>query len=261
MADTTQPESTPSADHRLKGQVAIVTGASSGIGLAVARALAAEGAATVLAARRIDRLEAEARTLNESGHSAMAVRMDVTDMDDVRTGVEAATSAFGGVDILVNNAGIMVPSPLSEPQVEDWTRMVEVNVNGVLRGIAAVIPRMIERGGGHIVNVGSLAGRRPFPGGSVYAATKFAVRALTWGMHLDLGPDHGIRATDIQPGFVETEILDAMPDESRNEWLSQWEGRRTLTVDDIARAVLFAVTSPPHIAVSEVLVRPLDQPA
>ena len=252
----TQTNSNP-----LDGRVGIITGASSGIGRAVARALAAEGAAVVLGARRIERLEAVVCEVCGAGGRALAVHTDVTCLEDVRAMVAAARTTFGRVDILVNNAGIMPLSPLAEGRVEDWTRMVEVNVNGVLHGIAAVLPVMLEQGTGHIVNVGSVAGRRPFPGGTVYAATKFAVRCLSWGLHLELGAEHGIRATDIQPGYVETELINTMPDaEAREEWAQRWADKRALHVDDVARAVLYAVTAPPHVAVSEVLVRPLDQP-
>ena len=252
----TQTNSNP-----LDGRVGIITGASSGIGRAVARALAAEGAAVVLAARRMERLEADVRELQAAGGQALAVQTDVTRLDDVRAMVAAAMTTFGRVDMLVNNAGIMPLSPLTEGRVEDWTRMVDVNVNGVLHGIAAVLPVMLEQGAGHIVNVGSVAGRRPFPGGTVYAATKFAVRCLSWGLHLELGAEHGIRATDIQPGYVETELINTVPDaEAREAWAERWADKRALQADDVARAVLYAVTSPPHVAVSEVLVRPLDQP-
>ena len=246
---------------RLDGRVGIITGASSGIGRAVARALAAEGAAVVLAARRLERLEADAAELRAAGGQALAVATDVTRLDDVRALVKAAQTTFGRVDILVNNAGIMPLSPLAEGRVEDWTRMVDVNVNGVLHGIAAVLPVMLEQGTGHIINVGSVAGRRPFPGGTVYSATKFAVRALSWGLHLELGAEHGIRATDIQPGYVETELINTMPDpDARQAWTERWADKRALQADDVARAVLYAATAPPHVAVSEVLVRPLDQP-
>ena len=213
----------PTVDNRLAGKVAIITGASSGIGLAVTRALAGEGAAVVLAARRSERINAEARNLQGKGSRALAVSTDVTSLDDMHALAGSALEAFGRVDILVNNAGIMPLSPLKETRIEDWTRMMDVNVNGVLHGIGAVLPCMLKQGGGHIVNVGSIAGRRPFPGGTVYAATKFAVRAITWGMHLELGPEHRIRATDIQPGFVETELIDTVPDpQARVDWAERW---------------------------------------
>ncbi len=247
--------------NRLEGKAAVITGASSGIGRAVARALAAEGAAVVLAARRRDRLEDDARRLQAAGAQAVAVPTDVTSLGDMQALVARAVDAFGRVDIFVNNAGIMPLSPLAEARVEDWTRMVDVNVNGVLHGIGAVLPHMLERESGHIVNVGSIAGRRPFPGGTVYAATKFAVRCLSWGLHLELGAERGIRTTDIQPGYVDTELISTMPDAAaRDAWAERWSDKRALQADDVANAVLYAVTAPPHVAVSEVLVRPLDQP-
>lgn len=247
--------------NRLAGRVAIITGASSGIGLAVTRALAREGAAVVLAARRSERINAAARELRGKGIRALAVRTDVTRLDDMQALAKSALEVFGRVDVLVNNAGIMPLSPLKEGRVEDWTRMMDVNVNGVLHGIGVVLPSMLEQGGGHIVNVGSIAGRRPFPGATVYSATKFAVRAITWGLHLELGAEHRIRATDIQPGFVDTELLDTVPDpKARAQWAERWSDKRPLHADDVARAVLYAVTSPPHVSVNEILVRPLDQP-
>ncbi len=247
--------------NRLAGKAAVITGASSGIGRAVAWALAEEGAAVALAARRRDRLEADARKLEAMGARVIAVPTDVTRLADVQALVAATVEAFGRLDILVNNAGIMPLSPLTEARVEDWTRMVDVNVNGVLHGIAATLPHLLERGSGHIVNVGSVAGRRPFPGGTVYAATKFAVRCLSWGLHLELGAEHGIRATDIQPGYVDTELIDTLPDPAaRDAWAARWADKRALQAEDVARAVIYAVTAPSHVAVSEVLVRPLDQP-
>ena len=137
--------------------------------------------------------------------------------------------------------------------------MVDVNIKGVLYFLSAVMPNMIQQGSGHIVNVGSVAGRRPFPGASVYAATKFAVRALSWGLHLELGAAHGIRVTDIQPGYVSTDLLAEQP-ETLASWSEAWTGRRTLEPEDVARSIVFAVTSPDHVSVSEILVRPTDQP-
>lgn len=246
--------------ERLDGKVAVVTGASAGIGEAVAVALAEAGASVVITARREERLEALASRIRDGGGTALVHAADVASMDDVRRLTEATLEAFGRIDILVNNAGLMPLSPMKEVRVEDWTRMVDVNVKGVLHCIAAVLPTMLEQASGHVVNVGSLAGRRPFPGGAVYSATKFAVRSLSWGMHLELGAEHGIRVTDIQPGFVSTELMDGVPDPGLKErWEEAWKGRRTLQPEDVARALMFAVTSPEHVSVSEVLVRPLDQ--
>jgi NADP-dependent 3-hydroxy acid dehydrogenase YdfG len=246
--------------ERLDGRVAIVTGASAGIGEASALALAEAGASVVVTARRKDRLEALAERIRDAGGTALPYVGDVASLEDVQGLAAATMEAFGRIDILVNNAGLMPLSPMSEVRIEDWSRMVDVNVKGVLHCIAALLPKMIEQGSGHVVNIGSLAGRRPFPGGTVYSATKFAVRALSWGMHLELGAKHGIRVTDIQPGFVSTELMETVPDpELRQAWDEAWKGKRTLQPEDVARAVMFAVTSPAHVSVSEVLVRPVDQ--
>ena len=244
----------------LDGRVAIVTGASSGIGDAVARALAGAGAAVVLAARRSERLAELAADIAAEGGTATAHATDVTRREDVEALVARAVEAHGRVDILVNNAGVMPLSPLASGRVEDWDRMVDVNIKGVLYGLAAVLPHMLEQGAGHIVNVGSLAGRRPFPGGTVYAATKFAVRAITAGIQLELSAAHGIRVTDVQPGVVATELMDHIPDpEVQDRFATTWAERRTLQPQDVANAVLFAVTSPERMNVNEILVRPTDQ--
>lgn len=251
----------PDSDAPLSGRIAVVTGASSGIGRAVARTLAAAGAGVVLGARREERLASLASEIRDGGGTAWFRATDVTDARQVEALVQMAVREGGGVDVLVNNAGVMPLSPLAEVRVRDWERMVDVNIKGVLYGIAAVLPVMQARGGGHIVNVGSVAGRRPFPGGTVYAATKFAVRALTAGIQLELSASHGIRVTDIQPGVVETELMDHIPvEEAREGFRERWEDRRKLQPDDVANAVLFAVTAPAHVNVNEVLIRPTDQP-
>lgn len=214
-----------------------------------------------LGARRVDRLETLAAEIEGHGGRAVFQGTDVRRREDVAALVEAARGAFGPIDILVANAGVMPLSPLAELRVADWEAMVDVNVKGVLYSVAEVLPDMLAREGGHIVTVGSVAGRRPFPGGSVYSATKFAVRGLAWGMHLELGAEHGIRVTDVQPGVVATELADHIPSaEAREAFRARWGDKRPLEPEDVARAVLQAVTAPPHVSVSEILVRPSDQP-
>jgi NADP-dependent 3-hydroxy acid dehydrogenase YdfG len=248
-------------DNALAGKVAIVTGASSGIGAATASVLAGAGARVMLAARREDRLEELVAAIVSEGGQAAAHRTDVSVRADVEALVKQTVALYGRVDILVNNAGVMPLSPLSEGRVDDWEQMVDINIKGVLYGLGAVLPVMMEQHSGHIVNIGSVAGRRPFPGGSVYSATKFAVRALSWGLHLELGAEHGIRVTDVQPGVVETELPDHIPDAgARERFKGAWADRRPLQSEDVARSVLFAVASPDHVSVSEILVRPTDQP-
>ena len=244
----------------LRGSVAIVTGASSGIGRATALALAEAGAAVAVAARRRDRLDEVAGRIRGDGGRALAVATDVADRAAVFALVERAAAELGPVDILVNNAGIMPTSPLREIHLDDWLRMVDVNVKGVLHGVAAVLPAMIERRRGHIVNVGSLAGRRPFPGGTVYAATKFAVRCLSAGIQLELSARHGIRVTDVQPGVVATELMDHIPDpETRRGFEERWRDQEPMAPEDVAAAILYAVTAPAHVNVNEILMRPRDQ--
>lgn len=243
----------------LTGRVALVTGASAGIGKETARTLARAGAAVAVTARRQDRLDALVDEIEAGGGRAVAFAADVASLDQVRSVVDSTLERLGAIDILINNAGIMRVAPITENRVEDWTRMVDVNVKGVLHYLSATLPHMLERESGHLVTVGSLAGRRPFPGGAVYSATKFATRSLSWGLHLELGNAHGIRVTDIQPGFVSTELLDYDP-ETASEWGEAWKDRRTLQAEDVARAIEFVVTSPDHVSVSELLVRPTDQP-
>ncbi len=248
-------------DGRLEGRVALVTGASSGIGVAVAEALAGAGASVLVAARREARLKELVAGIQEAGREAGYRVTDVARRDDVEALARDAVDRWGRIDVLVNNAGVMPLSPVASLRVEDWERMVDVNVKGVLYGIAAVLPVMLDRGGGHIVNVGSVAGRRPFPGGTVYAATKFAVRALSAGIQLELSAARGIRVTDIQPGVVATELMDHIPSEEiRDRFDGTWDDRRRLRPEDVARAVLFAVAAPDHVNVNEILIRPTDQP-
>jgi NADP-dependent 3-hydroxy acid dehydrogenase YdfG len=227
----------------------------------VAETLGAAGAAVCVLARREQRLQAVVRRIEEWGGEALACRADVSVRAEVEGAVEEAVRRWGRVDILVNNAGVMPLSPVAEGRVEDWERMVDVNLKGVLYGIAAVLPGMRERADGHIVNVGSVAGRRPFPGGTVYAATKFAVRALSAGIQLELSAEDGIRITDIQPGVVDTELMDHIPnDEIQGRFAEVWRQRRALRPGDVAQAVLFAVTAPTRVNVNEILIRPTDQP-
>lgn len=245
----------------LAGSVAIVTGASSGIGRATAVALAGAGAAVAVAARRGGRLDEVVARIRTDGDRALAVPTDVADREAVFALVERAAAEFGPADILVNNAGIMPTSPLRDLYLDDWLRMVDVNVKGVLHCIAAALPAMLERHRGHIVNVGSVAGRRPFPGGTVYAATKFAVRCMSAGMQLELSAAHGIRITDIQPGVVATELVDHIPDpETREGFIERWRDKRPLDPEDVAAAILYAVTAPAHVNINEILMRPRDQP-
>ncbi len=243
------------------GRVALITGASSGIGRAAAKGLAATGWRVGLLARRKDRLDDLAEDIRGAGGECVVLPCDVTDRDGVRRAAETLIDTYGHIHALVNNAGIMPLSPLAAGRVDDWERMVDVNIKGVLFGIAAVLPHMLERRSGHVVNVGSVAGRRPFPGATVYSATKFAVRSISAGMHLELSASDGIRVTDIEPGVVRTELMDHIPDQdARRSFEERWADRRPLEAEDVAEAIRFVLEAPPHVNVNELLVRPTDQP-
>ena len=245
---------------QLDNKVAIVTGASSGIGEATARALAKEGAKVVLAARRKDRLEELRQVIESNGGQALVVETDVTSRKVVQSLADQTKEAFGQIDILVNNAGLMPLSYVKNLHLDEWEQMVDVNIKGVLFGTAAVIPTMLEQGGGHIVNVSSVAGRRAFEGGAVYCATKFAVRAFSDGVRMELAPKHHIRVTTIEPGAVDTELTDHITDDELMEGMKgRFEKMKILEAEDIAHAVLYAVTAPAHVNINEVLVMPTEQ--
>ncbi len=244
----------------LTNRVAIITGASSGIGEAAALALAHHGAKVVLAARRADRLEALKKQIEQNGGQAIAVQTDITQRNQVETMAEKAVRAFGRIDILVNNAGIMPLTFMKNLHVEEWERTIDVNIKGVLYGIAAVLPVMLEQGSGHIVNISSVAGRKVLPGGAVYSASKFAVGALSEGLRQELSPSTGIRVTIIEPGAVATELTQHITDEEVKESFSNYLTFDRLTADDIAAAIVYAVTQPPNVSVNEVLIRPTGQP-
>ncbi|MEP0546137.1 MAG: SDR family oxidoreductase [Rhodothermales bacterium] len=244
----------------LEGKAAIVTGASSGIGAATARALARAGASVALAARREDRLHALRDEIEADGGRALVVATDVTDRAAVQRLADRAKEAFGAIDVLVNNAGVMPLSYLKNMHVDEWLKMVDVNVNGVLHGIAAVLPTMMAQRSGFVVNVSSVAGRSLFPGGAVYCGTKFAVRAISEGMRQELTPTFGIRVTCIEPGAVATELGQGITDEElMRDTAGLFDGVQFLEADDIARSILHTLEAPPHVDVSEVLIMPSGQ--
>lgn len=241
-------------------KVVVVTGASSGIGLATAHLLADRGHKVTLCARRVDRIEAARDQIIARGGEALAVACDVSSQEDCEAVARDTLARWGQIDVLVNNAGVMLLSPLDRLRTDDWVRMFRVNVEGALFMFAAVLPNMLERESGHIVNVGSVAGRRPFPSGSVYAATKFAVRAISAGIHLELSASRGVRVTDIEPGVVRTELADHIPDpEAREGFAARWADARPLESEDIAESIRYAVEAPAHVNVNEILIRPTDQ--
>ncbi|MHC4976721.1 MAG: SDR family oxidoreductase [Planctomycetota bacterium] len=247
--------------HTCKDQTIIVTGASSGIGEATARLLASRGARVACLARRADRLESLVERITAEGGSAIARECDVTDREQIAQAIEQARDRFGPVDALVNNAGVMPISHIDRLDVESWDRMIDINIKGVLYCAAAVIPEMIERQSGHIINVSSTAGRRVIPGGSIYCATKHAVHALSEGMRSELSA-HNIKVTIVAPGFTRTELQSHVTDDRILErWRAASERSKLdpLESEDIAESIRFALETPPHVSYSELLVRPTRQ--
>lgn len=244
----------------LQGKVALITGASSGIGAATALKLAANGAKVGLAARRTERLEALVAEIEKAGGQGIALEMDVVDSASVASGVAKLAEAFGTIDILFNNAGLMPLSDIDALKTDEWHRMVDVNIKGVLNTTAAVLPHMIGRKSGHIVNTSSIAGRKVFAGLSVYCATKHAITALSDGMRIELGKKHNIRVTCVQPGAVETELYDQISDPAARRQMEELKTQMEfLKAEDIAETVLFALQSPRHVDIAEVFVMPTQQ--
>jgi NADP-dependent 3-hydroxy acid dehydrogenase YdfG len=243
----------------IENQVVVITGASSGLGGAAARHLAAHGATVVLGARRADRIEALAAELTAAGHKARAVVTDVTDRDQVRSLVDTAVREFGRIDVMLNNAGLMPLAPLERLKVDEWDRMIDVNIKGVLYGIAAALPHMKERRSGHIINVSSVYGHVVDPGATVYCATKFAVRALSEGLRREVKP-YDIRTTVISPGAVSTELLEHISEKDIQEGTKDFVSRIAVGADTFARMVAFAISQPDDVDVNEILFRPTAQP-
>lgn len=236
--------------------VVFITGASSGIGAATARAFAATGAHLVLAARRFDRLQALARELPVERH---LIELDVRDRAAVRTAVAAIPDPFDAIDVLVNNAGLSRGLDLlHEGSEDDWDEMVDTNIKGLLYVSRAVLPGMVARGCGHVINVGSLAGGEPYPRGNVYCASKAAVRMLNKGMRFDL-LGTGIRVTCIDPGLVPTEFSDVRFRGDRARAAEVYEGTKPLTAADVADAIVWCATRPPHVNIESLVLTPTDQ--
>jgi NADP-dependent 3-hydroxy acid dehydrogenase YdfG len=243
----------------IENKVIVITGASSGLGEAAARHLAAHGATVVLGARRADRIEALSAELTAAGHKARAVVMDVTDRDQVRNLVDTAVREFGRIDVMLNNAGLMPLAPLERLKIDEWDRMIDVNIKGVLYGIAAALPHMKERRSGHIINVSSVYGHVVDPGATVYCATKFAVRALSEGLRREVKP-YDIRTTVISPGAVSTELLEHISEKDIQEGTKDFVSRIAVGADTFARMVAFAISQPEDVDVNEILFRPTAQP-
>ncbi|HEK1688178.1 TPA: SDR family oxidoreductase [Pseudomonas putida] len=240
----------------INDKVVLITGASSGIGEAAARLIAAKGAHVVLGARRIDRLQQLVSEILAEGGSASARALDVTDLDSMHAFVEFAKAQHGKVDVIINNAGVMPLSPLSSLKVEEWNRMLDVNVRGVLHGIAAVLPGMEAQGHGQVINISSIGGLSVSPTAAVYCATKYAVRAISDGLRQETDK---IRVTVVCPGVVESELADTITDDTAREAMRTFR-RVALEADAIARALVYAIEQPDDVDVSELVVRPTASP-
>jgi NADP-dependent 3-hydroxy acid dehydrogenase YdfG len=237
--------------NNIEGKVVVITGASSGMGAAAARHLAAQGATVVLGARRVERLEPLVGEIT-------AVQTDVTDRAQVRRLVDAAVETYGRIDVLVNNAGIMPLSPLERLKVDEWDRMIDVNLKGVLYGVAAALPHMTAQKSGHIINLSSVAGHKVFGGSAVYSATKFGVRALSEGLRMEVKP-YNIRTTIICPGAVKTELLDHITEADVQKANQDYVGQVGVPADSFARVVAFAVSQPEELDINEIVFRPTSQ--
>jgi len=245
-------------EQNIRGKVVVITGASSGLGEASARLLSSQGARVVLGARRVDRLQALVDEIARQGGEALALATDVTDRTQVQRLVDRAVDAFGRVDVMINNAGLMPHSPIVRLKVDDWDRMVDVNLKGVLYGIAAALPAMQRQMSGHFINVSSVAGHKVSVNGAVYSATKHAVRALSEGLRQEV-KDWNIRTTIISPGAVATELPGSATEADIAKGLHDFYEANAISADSFARAVAFAISQPDDMDVNEILFRPTRQ--
>lgn len=240
----------------IHGKVILITGASSGIGEATAKLLASQGGHVVIGARRVERLEALASLIETEGGLVAYQQLDVTNIDQMQAFVHLAQSRFGRVDVVVNNAGVMPLSPLEALKIDEWNRMIDVNIRGVLHGIAAGLPVMKEQQSGHIINVASIGAYAVSPTAAVYCATKYAVRAITEGLRQEVGSS--IRVTLVSPGVTESELAESISDEEAKALMKTYR-RDALPAAAIARAIAYAIEQPTDVDVNELVVRPTAQ--
>ena len=244
----------------IKDRIVLITGASSGIGAACAQVFATEGASLILAARRLERLQVLADELQKASNSKVhVIEMDVSDRDRVESTLSSLPVPWNEVDIVINNAGLSRGlDKLYEGDIQDWEEMIDTNVKGLLYVTRFLVPGMVSRGRGQIINIGSIAGHQTYPGGNVYCATKAAVRALSEGLKMDL-LGTPIRVSSVDPGMVETEFSQVRFHGDNERAAQVYQGMTPLTADDIAEVVLFCAARPPHVNLSEILVLPTDQ--
>jgi NADP-dependent 3-hydroxy acid dehydrogenase YdfG len=244
--------------ENIASKVVVITGASSGLGATTARHLAEQGAIVVLGARRLERITALSDEINATGAKALALETDVTDRAQVRRLVDAAVESFGRVDVMLNNAGLMPQSPLDRLKVDEWDRMIDVNIKGVLWGVAAALPQMQAQKSGHIINVSSVAGHKIRAGGVVYSATKHAVRVISEGLRQEVKP-WNIRTTIISPGAVDTELPNSISEPDIAAGTRDFYAKFAIPPESFARMAAFAISQPEDVDVNEILFRPTIQ--
>ena len=243
--------------NNIENKVVVITGASSGLGEATARLLAKKGAKVVIGARRTEKLEAIVQDIRAEGGQAEFIGVDVTKPNEVQALIEKALSAFGQIDVLVNNAGLMSIAPLSELKVDEWDRMIDINIKGVLYGIAAALPVFQKQNFGHFINLSSVAGVKVFsPGGTVYSGTKFAVRAISEGLRHEVGET--IRTTTIEPGAIESELKFGSSHKESSEFVTDFY-KQAIPADSVARAIAYAIEQPADVDINEIVLRPTSQ--
>jgi len=246
------------AKSNITDKVVVITGASSGIGESTAKLLAEQGAKVVLGARRLDRIDAVVKEISAAGGKAIGFATDVTKRAEVEALIQRAVDNFGRVDVIVNNAGIMPIAPIEALKVDEWNRQIDVNIKGLLYGVAATLPHMQKQKAGHIINIASVFGIKMFaPGGTVYCATKAAVRALTEGLRMELHSQN-IRCTIISPGAIATELAESSSDEATRKNLREFM-KMAIPANAIARAIAYAIEQPVEVEVDEMVIRPTVQ--
>jgi NADP-dependent 3-hydroxy acid dehydrogenase YdfG len=260
LAPDTHKEEQRMETSNITDKVVVITGASSGIGESTAKFLARHGARVVLGARRKDRIDAVVKEISAEGGKAVGFAVDVTKRPEVEALIKGAVDSFGRVDVMVNDAGIMPIAPMAALKVEEWDRMIDVNIKGLLYGVAAVLPIMQKQKQGHIINMASVFGIKVFaPGGTVYCATKAAVRALTEGLRMELHSQN-IRCTMISPGAVATDLPESSSEEATRKNLRElYKTMMAIPADSIARAIAYAIEQPAEVEIDDIVIRPTAQ--